>query len=99
MKDNLRKNKFFLILLLSFFALVFRAYLLYNGAIEIDFPSDKPTFENLDRDYFLANEQNRSFASGPSASFLILETYLVRQFPGLSFEIPSLVQRISTLRC
>jgi hypothetical protein len=78
---------------------VFPAYLLYNGVTEIDFPSDKPTFENLDQDYLLANQQNKSFAFGQSTSFFILETYLFRQFPRLSFGISSLDQKLFVLRC
>jgi hypothetical protein len=99
MKYNLKKTNVFLIVSISFFVLVFPAYLLYNGVIETDFPSDKPTFENLDQDYLLANEQNRSYAIGPSTSFFILETYLFRQLPRLSFGISSLDQKLSVLRC
>jgi len=99
MKNNLKKTKVFLTLLISFFVLVFPAYLLYNGVIEIDFLSDKPTFENLDQDYLLANQQNKSSVFGQSTSFFILETYLFRQLPRLSFGISSLDQKLSVLRC
>jgi hypothetical protein len=99
MKNTLKKTNVFLAVSISFFVLVFSAYLLYNGVIETDFPSDKPTFENLDQDYLLTNEQNRSYAIGPSTSFFILETYLFRQLPRLSFGISSLDQKLSVLRC
>ena len=82
-----------------FFFSVFPAISLYNNCVETDFPSDKPTFENLDQDYLLANEQNRSYAIGPNTSFFILETYLFRQLSHLSFRISSLDQKLFTLRC
>jgi hypothetical protein len=99
MKNTLKKTKVFLTVTISFFVLVFPAYLLYNGVVEIDFPSAKPTFENLDQDYLLANQQNRSFVFGQCTSFFILETYLFRQLPRLSFGISSLDQKPSVLRC
>ena len=98
-----RKQKgiqIFLVISFFFFFSVFPAISLYNNCVETDFPSAKPTFENLDQDYLLANEQNKSFAFGIGPSFIIfLETYLFQQLPYPSFLISSLDQKLFALRC
>jgi len=87
------------LLIFSLFS-VFSAISLYNNCVETDFPSAKPTFENLNQDYLLANEQNKSFAFGIGPSFIIfLETYLFQQPPYPSFLISSLDQKLFALRC
>jgi hypothetical protein len=87
------------LLIFSFFS-VFPAISLYNNCVETDFPSAKPTFENLDQDYLLANEQNKSFPFGIGPSFIIfLETYLFQKLPYPSFLISSLDQKLFALRC
>jgi hypothetical protein len=100
--DMNRKQKriqIFLAISFIFFFSVFSAYLYYSNYIETDFPSAKPTFDNLDQDYLLTNQEIRSFAFGQTTSSFILETYLFRQPPDLSFGIPSLDQKLLALRC
>ncbi len=100
--DMNRKQKriqIFLAISFIFFLSVFSGYLYYNNYAETDLPSAKPTFDNLDQDYLLTDQQNRSSAVEQTASSFILETYLFRQPPDLSFGIPSLDQKLLALRC
>ena len=99
MNRKQKRIQTFLAISFFFFSSFFTAYLYYNDCVETDFPSDKPTFENLDQDYLLANQQNKSLVSGQSTSFFILETYLFRQLSHLSFRISSLDQKLFVLRC
>jgi hypothetical protein len=98
---NRKQKRIRVLLAISFifFLSVFSAYLYYNNYAETDPPSTKPTFDNLDQDYLLTNQEIRSFAFGQTTSSSILETYLFRQPPDLSFGIPSLDQKLIVLRC
>jgi len=99
MNRKQKKIQIFLAISFFFFFLVFPAFSLYNNCVETDFPSAKPTIENLDQDYLLANEQNKSFAFGIGPSFIILGTYLFQQLPYSSFVMSSLDQKLFALRC
>ncbi len=81
------------------FYLCFSAYLLYNKCVETDFPSAKPTFENVDQDYLVDCQQSKWSALGKSTPFLILEPYLFRCLPHLSIEISYLDRNPLVLRC
>jgi hypothetical protein len=97
-----RKHKgiqIFLAISFIFFLSVFSAYLYYNNYAETDLPSAKPTFDNLDQDYLLTNQEIKSFAFGQNTSSFILETYLLCQLPLLSSGMPSLGQKPIVLRC
>jgi len=100
MNRKQKKIQIFLAISFFFFFSVFPAIFLYNNCVETDFPSAKPTFENIDQDYLLASEQNKSFSLGIGPSFIILfETYLSQQLPYPSFLISSLDQKLFALRC
>lgn len=102
MFDMNRKHKgiqIFLAIPFIFFLSVFSAYLYYNNYAETDLPSAKPTFDNLDQDYLLTNQEIKSFASGQNTSYFVLETYLFRQLSHLSFGMPSLDQKLFVFRC
>ena len=97
-----RKRKKIQILLafsLVLFLSIFSAYVYYNSYAETDLPSAKPTFDNLDQDYLLTNQEIKSFASGQNTSSFVLETYLFRQLSHLSFGMPSLDQKLFVFRC
>jgi hypothetical protein len=99
MNRKQKRIQTFLAISFFFFSSFFTAYLYYNNCVETDFPSANLMFENLDQDYLLTNEQNKSFAFGIGPSFIIFETYLFRQLPHVSFGIFSLNQRLFVLRC
>jgi len=99
MNRKQKKIQIFLAISFFFFFLFFPVFSLYNNCVETDFPSAKTTFENLDQDYLLANEQNKSFAFGIGPSFIILGTYLFQTLPYPSFVISSLDQKLFALRC
>jgi hypothetical protein len=97
-----RKHKriqIFLAISFIFFLSVFSAYLYYDNYAETDLPSAKPTFDNLDQDYLLTNQEIRSFAFGQNTFPFILETYLLCQLPLLSSGMLSLGQKPIVLRC
>ena len=97
-----RKQKKIQILLAGSFVLflsVFSAYLYYNNYAETDLPSAKPTFDNLDQNCLLINQEVKSPVSGQNTSSFVLETYLLGQFPLHSFGMPSLGQKPFVLRC
>jgi len=92
-------TQIFIALSIFFFFSVFSVYLLYNNCVEIDFPSSKPKFENLDQDYLLDNTQNKSEMSSPSASSVIGETNLFQKLSYFSFQKSLLDQKPLFLRC
>ncbi len=94
-----RGIQIFLAISFIFFLSVFSAYLYYNIYVETDFPSAKPTFDNLDQNCLLINQEAKSLVFGQNTSSFVLETYLFRQPPDLSFGIPSLDQKLLALRC
>lgn len=97
-----RKQKKIQILLAGSFVLflsVFSAYLYYNNYAETDLPSAKPTFDNLDQNCLLTNQEIKSFAFGQNTSSFVLETYLLCQLPLHSFGMPSLGRKPFVLRC
>jgi hypothetical protein len=97
-----RKHKgiqIFLAISFIFFLSVFSAYLYYNNYAETDLPSAKPTFDNLDQDYLLTNQEIKSLAFRQNTPSFVLETYLFRQLSHLSFGMPSLDQKLFVFRC
>ena len=98
---NRRQKKIQILLAGSFvfFLSVFSAYLYYNNYAETDLPSAKPTFDNLDQNCLLTNQEIKSFAFGQNTSSFVLETYLLCQLPLHSFGMPSLGRKPFILRC
>lgn len=101
MKNRPERIQSFLVIMISFFLVVYPVYFQYNNLIEIDFFSPNPTFENLDQENLLADEQNkikifvRSFS--PVTSLFCF--FCIGQLLRLSFQSFSLDQPISVLRC
>ena len=89
----------FLAISFIFFLSVFSAYLYYNIYVETDFPSAMPTFDNLDQNCLLINQEVKSLVFGQNTSSFVLETHLLCQLPLLSFGMPSLDQKLIVLRC
>ena len=98
---NRKQEKIRVLLVISFvfFLSAFSAYLYYNNYAETDLPSAMPTFDNLDQNCLLTNQEIKSFAFGQNTSSFILETYLLCQLPLLSSGMPSLGQKPIVLRC
>jgi hypothetical protein len=99
MNKKQKRIQIFLAISFIFFFLVSSSYLYYSNYIENDFLPAKPTFDNLDPDYLLTNQQNKSFAFGQNISLFIIETYLFQQLPHLYSGISSLSQKLFVLRC
>lgn len=99
MNRKQKKIRVLLAISLVFFLSVFSAYLYYNIYVETDFPSAKPTFDNLDQDCLLINQEVHSLVFGQNTSSFVLETYLLCQLPLHSFGMSSLGQKPFVLRC
>jgi hypothetical protein len=99
MNRKQKKIQIFLAISFFFFFSVFPAFSLYNNCVETDFPHSKPTFENLDQDYLLANQQNKLEILGPSTFTMIMEITLSEKFLFFSFQKSSHDQKTITLRC
>lgn len=86
---------------ISFFLLLHPAYLQYNNLVEVDFFSSNPTFENLDQEDMLADQQSKVkvLASSISTVIFLLRINLVAQLPRLSFQIFSFDHQTYILRC
>ncbi len=82
-----------------FFLSVFLAFVYFNNYADIDFPSAKPTFENLGQDYLIANQENKSFTFEQNTISFTLETYPLCPFPHHSFGTLPLDLRSFVLRC
>jgi hypothetical protein len=99
MNRKQKKIQIFVAISFFFFFSFFPAFSLYNNCVETDFPSAKPTFENLDQDYLLANQQNKLEILGPSTLTMIMEITLSEKFLFFSFQKSSHDQKTITLRC
>ena len=101
MKNRPGRIQSFLVKIISFLLVVYPAYLQYKDLIEIDSLSPNPSFENLDLDNLLADEQNKTkiFASIFSPVISFFGFSWIGHVPHLSFYIFSLDQPITGLRC
>jgi hypothetical protein len=102
MKSRLRKSQpFLLVSAICFLLAVCPAYLQYNDLTEIDFLSPYPSFENLDQENSLADEQSKTkvFVLNPSPEIFLLGIFFREQLPRLSYQIFSLGQATAILRC
>jgi hypothetical protein len=99
MNKKQKRIQIFLAISFIFFFSVSSSYLYCSNYIENDFPSAKTTLDNLDQNYLLTDQQNKSLAFDQSPSLIILETCLFRQAPHLSAGMSSLNQKLSVLRC
>jgi len=98
---NRRQKGIQILLAMSFFFffLVFPAFLHYNNCVETDFPHSKPTFENLEQDYLLADQQDKLETLRPSTFTMIMEITLSEKILFFSFQNPSRDQKTIILRC
>jgi hypothetical protein len=101
MKNRPERIQSFLVILISFFLVVYPVYFQYNNLIEIDFFPPNPALENLDQEDQLGDEQNKTkiFILIFSAVISFFGFSWIGQLPRLSFHIFSLDQLISVLRC
>jgi hypothetical protein len=96
-----QRIKFLLAMGISFLLAAYPAYLQYNSFIEIDFLSTHPSFENLDQENLLADEQNKvkTFVVNSSPELFLLGIFSAEPFPPHSFQVLSPRQPASILRC
>jgi hypothetical protein len=96
-----QRIKFLLAIGVSFLLAAYPAYLQYNSFIEIDFLSTHPSFENLDQENLLADEQNKVkiFVVNSSPEVFLLGIFCEEQFPPPSSQVFSPHQPASILRC
>jgi hypothetical protein len=98
---NKEKKSFQIIIALSTFLLfsAFSAFDLYQSCIETDFYLSEPALENLDQDYPLVNQWNKSFTIWQNNSFFILETHLFQHPPLFFPRFSPFDLKLSLLRC
>jgi hypothetical protein len=96
-----QKIKFLLAVGVSFLLAAYPAYLQYNSFIEIDFLSTHPSFENLDQENLLADEQNKvkTFVVNSSPEVFLLGIFFAEHFPPPSSQVLSPHLPASILRC
>jgi hypothetical protein len=86
---------------MAFLLVVWPAYLQYNTLIEIDFLSPNPTFENLDPDNLPTDKPDKTkifvLTFSPAISFFGF--FCIGHYPHHSFQMFSLDQPLSVLRC
>jgi hypothetical protein len=102
MKSRPRETQsFLLVIAICSLLAVCPAYLQYNDLIEIDFLSPHPSFENLDQENSLADDQSKIkvFVLNPSPEIFLLGIFLGEPIPRLSFQIFSLDHPTAILRC
>ncbi|HXZ38666.1 MAG TPA: hypothetical protein VEL68_21730 [Thermodesulfobacteriota bacterium] len=101
MRTKLQRIKFLLAIGISFLLAAYPAYLQYNSFIEIDFLSTHPSFENIDQENLLADEQNKVkiFVVNSSPEVLLFGIFLEEQVPPPSSQIFSPRHPASILRC
>ncbi len=102
MKSRPRKTpSFLLVIAICSLLVVCPAYLQYNGLLEIDSMSPHPSFENLDQENSLADEQSKTkvFVLNPSPEIFLLGIFFGEQLPRLSYQIFSPGQPATILRC
>jgi hypothetical protein len=100
---NLNKKqkwtRIFLVISFFFFFPGFLGYLNYNECIEIDFPTSKPKFENLDQDYLVTNQEQKFELLGSSSSTTIVEINFSKEFFLFTFRKTSHDKKTIILRC
>jgi hypothetical protein len=101
MNTRSREIQPLLILVIFFLLAVCPAYLQYNDLIEIDSLSPHPSFENLDQENSLADEQSKTkvFVLNPSPEIFLLGVFFPEPLPRLSFQIFSPDHPTAILRC
>ena len=101
MANRLERIQSFLVIIMAFLLVVWPAYLQYNTLIEIDFLSPNPSFEDLDPDNLLIDNQDRTkifvLTISPAVSFFGF--FCIGYLRHHSFQISYLVQPLSVLRC
>ncbi len=101
MRTKPQRIKFLLAIGISFLLAAYPAYLHYNSFIEIDFLSIHPSFENLDQENLLADEQSKTkiFVLNSSSEVFLLGIFFEEQFPSLFSPVFSTHPTASILRC
>ena len=102
MKSRPRKpQSFLLVIAICSLLAMCPAYLQYNDLLEIDSLLPHPSFENLDQENSLADEQSKTkvFVLNPSPEIFLLGIFFGEQIPPLSFQIFSLDHPTAILRC
>ena len=102
MKSRPRKpQSLLLVIAICSLLAVCPAYLQYNDLMEIDSLSPHPSFENLDQENSLADEQSKTkiFVLKSSPEIFLLGIFFGEQLPRLSYQIFSLGQATAILRC
>ena len=96
-----KTQSFLLVVAICILLAVCPAYLQYNDLMEIDSLSPHPSFENLDQENSLADEQSKTkiFALNPSPEFFLFGTLFREPLPRLSYQIFSLDHFTVILRC
>ncbi len=101
MSIRAERTRSILLIFVAFLLAVSPAYFLHNDLVEIDFLSPHPGFENPDQGNLPADKPDRTmlFVHGFSSFFSVSSFFSIEQLPCLSFQIFSVDQRISVLRC
>ena len=101
MRMRPQRIQFLLAIGISFIIAAHPIYLQYNSFNEIDFISAHPSFENLDQENLLADEQNKTriFLLNSCPEVFLLGISFEVQLLRLSFGILSPHQTASILRC
>ncbi len=101
MKDAFKKFKFFLIILFSFWFLVFPAYLYFSTLCDLDIASLYPCFGNIDQeDSIPTPEKKENILELTFFISHILIVYLsLGRVPNLSYQLPTFNPKSLILRC
>jgi len=88
-------------MLIAFLLAAWPIYLQYDDIVEIDFLSPHQAFENRDQEDLLADKQDKTkiFVQNSSPVISFLGFFPMGPLPCLSFQIFSLDQKTSILRC
>ena len=88
-----------LIMVISFFMLLFPSYLHYNYVVDADFTSSDPIFQNLDDDHLLVERQDE-FVVFESCDFSnIRGAFFLESLACLSFQTSALNRDTIVYRC
>jgi len=101
MKSKPRKSQPLLVIAICSLLALCPAYLQYNDLIEIDSLSPHPAIENLDQENSLADEQSKTkiLVLNSSPEIFLLGIFFGEPLPRLSYQIFSLDQPATILRC
>ena len=101
MKNKLEKIQSFLIIAISLFLVAYPIHFQYNNLSEIDFLSPDPALETFDLEDQLSDDQDKTkiFWQNSSPVISLFSFFCIGQLPCLSFQIFSLDQPTSVLRC